>query len=213
MLGKPKLKLVFALAVIAASPLSSTSEGKGRHYQAKNVFVFGSPANLVSGAATLTRTTKGISFKVYTSGLEPGSNTIWIVIFNRPENCAAGPGGCMAPDLSNPSVEGSVVAGAGYLVGADGIANFAGTLDTGSPPDGIQVNIPAGTANGLKNAMKAEVHLVVRKHGAVTANGRAVNQLTTFEDAATCASQGRVCQNVQAVAFPGFNHGDDENDD
>lgn len=172
----------------------------GSHYQAKNMFVFGDPTTLVAGAATLTRTNKGISFKVYTTGLEAGANTIWIVIFNKPENCAAGPGGCMAPDLGNPDVQGSVVAGSGYIVGTDGIANFSGDLQEGSPPTGILVNVPAGTANGLKNSKKAEIHLVVRKHGPVDDMGGAVTQLTTFESPDTCINPG-ACSNVQAVIF------------
>ena len=42
----------------------------------------------------------------------------------------------MSSDLSNPDVEGSVVYGTGYIVGADGIANFQGSLEEGSPPAG-----------------------------------------------------------------------------
>ena len=203
MATKPKLLLLASALIcfIGGVLVVTSAEAKagGAHYQAKNLFTFGNPADLVAGAATLTRTNKGISFKIYTSGLEPGANTVWIVIFNKPENCAASP--CMAPDLSNPAVQGSVVAGSGYLVGTDGIANFSGSLDQGSPPEGIQVNVPAGTANGLKNALKAEIHLVVRKHGAINDMGGAVTQLTTFETPAGCASEGCVCVNVQAVIF------------
>ena len=203
-----KLKfMVLALALIGlvGGTLVATSEeakaNNNTHFQARNMFVFGNPADLVAGAATLTRTNKGISFRVYTSELNPGANTIWIVIFNNPENCAGGPGGCADPDLSNPDVEGSVVYGTGYVVGVDGIANFHGSLEEGSPPDGIQVNMPADTANGLKNSLKAEIHLVVRTHGVTDDTGEAVNQLTTFEDHALCTDQGRVCANVQAVIF------------
>jgi hypothetical protein len=177
----------------------------GSHYQAKNMLVFGT-ADLAAGAATLTRTGKGISFKIYTSGLEPGANTVWIVIFNKPQNCmGGGPGICMAPDLADPAVQGSVVAGSGYLVGTDGIGNFDGSLDVDNPPEGIQVNVPSGTANGLKNAKKAEIHLVVRKHGAVDDLGGAVTQLTTFENPADCTAQGRTCANQQAVIFEAVN--------
>jgi hypothetical protein len=205
MLEKLRL-LIFALVLLGliCGTLIATSQEAAAdhtHYQAKNMFVFGSPMTLVAGAATLIRTNTGISFKVYTTGLEAGANTIWIVIFNKPENCmAGGPGVCMAPDLSNPAVQGSVVAGSGYIVGADGIANFSGELREGSPPEGIQVNIPAGTANGLKNSKKAEIHLVVRKHGPVDGMGGAVTQLTTFESPATCINSG-ICANVQAVIF------------
>ncbi|MGH9672107.1 MAG: hypothetical protein ACRD44_02920, partial [Bryobacteraceae bacterium] len=78
-------------------------------------------------------TGEGISFRVYTTGLTPGAYTIWIVIFNQPENCAS-PGGCMAPDLANPGVDGSVVYGTGSIVGMDMVANFHGSLSAGAPP-------------------------------------------------------------------------------
>lgn len=171
-------------------------QADGSTYQAKNMFVFGNPADLVAGAATLTRTSKGISFRVYTSGLPANeAHTVWIVIFNKPQNCANGPGHCIGPDLGNPAVHGSIVYGTGYIVGSDGIGNFHGSLEEGSPPDGIQVNVPAGLANGLKNAKKAEIHLVVRSHGATKDDGGAVAQLTTFENG--CG----VCGDRQAVIF------------
>ncbi len=216
LLNKPRVALVFfALLGTVGGPFHVSARGNSRHshYQAKNMFVFGDPSTLVAGAATLTRTADGISYQVYTSGLTPGSNTVWIVIFNKPEHCAGGPGACMASDLGSPAVQGSVVAGSGYLVGNDGLANFVGSLDKGNPPAGIQVNVPNGTVNGLKNPMKAEIHLVLREHGTVDAFGEAVDQLTTFEDAAVCASRGRVCANVQAAVFERLHGGSEDEDD
>ena len=194
---KPTL-IAAALAILSggAFPALAVDDGSQATYQAANMFVFGSPATLVPGAATLTRTNDGISFRIYTQGLAPGATTVWIIIFNNPENCVAGgPGVCMGPDLGNPAVEGSIVYGTGYNVGADGIGNFHGSLADGKPPAGISVNIPAGTANGLKNSKKAEVHFVVRSHGPAVA-GQAVAQFSTFE--AGCGA----CVDVQAVAFP-----------
>ncbi len=191
--------LVAALVGFLAHPFpaSGEDENAGSTFQAKNMFRFGNPAALLPGAATLTRTHDGISFRVYTSQLTtPGAYTVWIVIFNRPENCTAGgPGHCMGPDLGNPAVEGSIVYGTGNIVGSDGIGNFHGSLAEGTPPAGIQMNVPAGTANGLKDSKRAEIHLVVRGHGPVSATGQAPNQLSTFENG--CMS----CQDVQAVIF------------
>lgn len=179
-------------------PASGEDENVGSTFQAMNMFRFGNPAALLPGAATLTRTDNGISFRVYTSQLTPpGAYTVWIVIFNKPENCTAGgPGRCMGPDLGNPHVQGSIVYGTGNIVGSDGIGNFHGSLAAGTPPAGIQVNVPAGTADGLKDSLRAEIHLVVRGHGAVSATGQAPKQLSTFEDGCTS------CQDVQAVMFP-----------
>jgi hypothetical protein len=189
--------LTLALAGLMATPFSAGGASSDpSHFQAANMFVFGNPAMLVPGAANLTRTGEGISFRAYTTGLAPGAYTVWIVIFNRPENCAAGPGRCMGPDLGNPAVEGSIVYGTGSIVGMDMVANFHGSLSAGAPPAGIQLNVPAGMANGLRDSRKAEIHLVVRSHGPVSTTGNAVNQLSTFE--ATCV----ICADLQAVAFP-----------
>ena len=199
MLTKLKMML-FALALIGlgSSAFVVTSEGaQASHtqYQARNMFVFGDPTTLVAGAATLTRTKKGIAFSLYTSELDPGVHSVWIVIFNRPDQCAMGPGACAVSDLNDPAVKGSVAYGVGYIVGTDGIANFHGSLKRGSPPIGIQVNVPLGTYYGLRKSMKASIHLVVRKHGATDATGGAVEQLTTFQP--ECGD----CANVQAVVF------------
>ncbi len=208
-----KLKvMLFALAfigLIGGTLVVTSGEAKAEsaQYQAENMFEFGFPDALVAGAATLTRTPKAslfrrrvrqpgsIAFQIYTSELRRGAHTVWIVVFNNPENCAAGPGACAIGDLNTPEVEGSVVYGTGYIVGRDGIANFHGSLKEGSPPDGIEVNVPLGTVNGLKDSMKADIHLVVREHEAVDDTGGAVAQLTTFQPAC-----GGAC-NVQAVVF------------
>lgn len=131
--------------------------------------------------------------KVFTSGLTAGAYTIWVVIFNQPENCAGGSGKCGGGELTNPAVEGSIVYGTGSIVGEDKVANFHGSLSEGAPPAGISVNVPAGTFNGLKDSRKAEIHLVVRAHGAVK-TGEASLQLSTF---GTCAE----CKNVQGARF------------
>jgi hypothetical protein len=187
--------LVLAIAGLLAAPAARLS-AQGRspsYFQAKNLFVFGNPAMMAPGAAALTRTQQGISFRVHTSGLMAGVYTIWVVIFNRPENCAAGPGACMAADLNNPAVAGSMLPGAGAIAGMDGVANFTGGVNEGDPPSGLEVNFPNGTAKGLKDSFRAEIHLVVRTHGAVIP-GHAATQLTTFE---ACGA----CGNVQAAIF------------
>lgn len=101
--------MVFALAfigLIGSTLVVTRNEARAgsAHYQAQNMFVFGDPTDLVAGAATLTRTKKGIAYSVSTSELMPGANTIWIVIFNKPEHCAGGPGACVGSDLSTPTV-------------------------------------------------------------------------------------------------------------
>jgi hypothetical protein len=194
-----KLKLTLILAVLglisgAFWVISGDAQAQPVQFQATNMFAFknangemlGPPFTEVDGTATLTRTEEGISYEIYTTGLEPGAYTVWTVIFNRPEACE---GPCNGPDLDNPNVKGSVVYGTGLIVGSDGIGNFRGTLAKGVPLAGVQVNVPHGTAYGLEDPMKAEVHLALRAHGAPQ-NGLTYSQLTTF---------GGGCSNAPAI--------------
>jgi len=79
----PQRKLTIsavALSGLVAGAFVVTGEeaqaNHNTHFQAQNVFIIGHPDDLVPGAATLIRTNKGISFKLYTSELEPGANTV-----------------------------------------------------------------------------------------------------------------------------------------
>jgi hypothetical protein len=186
--------LVLLVTGLVATPFPGSAESSPAYFQAANMFVFGSPNTLVPGGATLTRSKGGISFSIQTSGLiASNAYTIWIAIFNAPENCAGGAGACTPADLMTPAVQGSLVFGAGAIAGALGEAGFQGSFPEGAPPTGVEVN-PAGfgTVNGLKDSRKAEIHLVIRAHGFILA-GDAVTQLTQF------ACPG--CMNVQAVIF------------
>lgn len=184
-----KIKLTLILAVIglisgAVWITSGDAQAKPVEFQTANMFEFkdanddmlGPPFAQVDGTATLTRTNEGISYDIYTTGLQPGAYTTWTVIFNNPESCQ---GPCNEPDLHSPRVGGSVVYGTGLIVGDDGIGNFRATLAKGTPPAGVQVNVPVGTADGLENPMKAEIHLVLRAHGPPQ-NGLTHSQLTDF---------------------------------
>lgn len=43
------------------------------------------------GTSRLLRNDNGVSFKINTAGIEPGTAlTLWMVIFNKPENCTDG---------------------------------------------------------------------------------------------------------------------------
>jgi hypothetical protein len=187
-------------------------------FQSTNVFELtdaggelqGPPFENIPGAATLLRTNKGISYRIYTTQLDPGAAyTVWVVVFNRPENCE---NGCDGADLNSPDVEGSVVHGSGYIAGENGTGNFAGSLESFDLPAGIQVNVPAGTANGLKDPFKAEIHLVVRNHGGVITD-LADQQLSTFgggcnADSGGTLEDGFFCADRQAAVFPSLDGGD-----
>ena len=130
-----------------------------------------------TGGTMLARSSEGIFMNIHTAGLVPGTvATAWIVVFNNPAECATNP--CGATDIPNPAVQGLLMNGGGKIVGTDGTANFGGFRTVGDT-----TGIFGGTAPaGFFFPMTAEIHLVVRTHGAAILNDANVlnQQLTSF---------------------------------
>lgn len=140
-------------------------------------------------ATMLVRTRDDIAATVHTSGLTPGNvYTAWFAIFNDPRFCATRP--CTPADLSNPSVQGSLLGFGGRLVGADGVADFAEVRAVGDTTN-AQIAGP-----GLQDTRRAEIHLAVRNHGAAALDPATFQQqLTTFNG----GCPPNACATVQAA--------------
>jgi hypothetical protein len=166
----------------------------------------------VVGTSQLVRTNNGMNMTFQSGGLEPGTvATIWWVIFNNPEECVV-PGNCGAADVFNPDqvqlVDISVFYAAGHVIGGSGKANYGahipvGKLTVNPDQDANQLIIGDGI---LKNAMGAEVHLVLRTHGPKIPH-MVHQQVKTFDAGCTTAPpalQGpNTCQNLQfSVHYP-----------
>jgi hypothetical protein len=163
-----------------------------------------------SGAeAALVRRADGVSFKVTTSSLRPGhAYTVWFVVINHPEACAASP--CNAQDiLLNPATASQITYGAGHVSGNSGRAGFGGAFRVG-PLDGW---LPAV---GLENPLTAEVQVVVNDHGTVL-SAFLPDMIQTYRAGCTDASLPAIfpasakadgepgpnaCQLYQAAVFP-----------
>jgi hypothetical protein len=117
------------------------------------------------GASSLVRTNKGISFSFGTSGtgvewFPDFAFTLWVVIFNFPENCQV-PWACGEHDVFvEPGPPGTdIFFGAGNVTGASGTIHLGGSLKTRD-----ESHFP-GFGPGFLNPRTAEVHLVLRSHG------------------------------------------------
>ena len=133
----------------------------------------------ISGAATITRTKRSVSFEFNTADLEPNAPyTMWWVTFNRPHRCLE-PHACALIDLSDPRVDAGVFFAGGRMTDAYGQADFTGEIDYGELPKGNdQIPFP-----GIEAPIKrgAEIHLVVRAHGPALDDPQALRaQLTEF---------------------------------
>lgn len=196
----PVLLLPLTLALGCAdrqSPLAPPAEArfaKGDAAMISHAPVLTFESMTEVGSSRLVRTTRGYSVNLSTTGLQAGhAVTLWAVIFNKPEQCAASP--CMEPDIFNPMVMADVVYTAGHVVGGSGQATFAGHRNEGDASGSI---LPAlgGMAIGLMDARTAEIHFVVRDHGPILP-GMVDEMISTF---------GAGCNNAPAgTGTPGPN--------
>ena len=117
----------------------------------------------VTGSAELKRKKEGIRIEVNTTELGAGyAYTNWWVIFNNPEHCAGGAGGCNGDDFPNPDVEASVLYATGRVADSHGNATFRAFLSVGLIRADRQRH---RFGPGLQDPKKAEVHYVIRSHG------------------------------------------------
>ena len=137
---------------------------------------------VVEGAAArLIRHDTGIFANFETKGLTPGHvHTIWFVVTNDPAKCET-PFACTSKDVLKRSdiVQSDVTGGAGVIVAEDGTATFNWQQSEG--------DMNGWFGAGLKNADKAEIHLVINDHGPLI-EGRAFEMLNSYRDGCTTES-------------------------
>lgn len=122
------------------------------------------------GSSQIVRTRNGVNYQLQTEGLLPGhAYTLWIVIFNNTDGCAAGTPGfsfCGGPDVVNDAARPDMMYAAGHVAGASGQATFSGRRSVADRSG--SANAPVGLpAYGLEDPAGAEFHLVVHDHGPV----------------------------------------------
>lgn len=135
---------------------------------------------IVPGAfSRVVRNDEGIAFTIHTHGLDPGAAyTVWAVIFNNPA-------GCSVPcDANDPR---TVRFATGHVLGNDGVGDFGGHIKAfDAPNDPNQIRLGDGM---LTNPRGAEIHFVVRSHGAPQP-GLVDDQISTFGGGCTEATGG-----------------------
>ena len=155
---------------LAIAPVRATAGSPSR----EEVRTFPGPGLVVAGGdATLVRQPTGASFTFSGTGLVAGhAHTIWFVAFNDPAACTAPmmDGGelislCGLPDLGNAAAQPTAVWGAGHVVGGNGIVTFGGRVAVGDT-SGCDALGRLPCNDGLTDPTGAEIHLVLRTHGA-----------------------------------------------
>lgn len=147
-------------APLGSSPLFQSANASATSNS--SVFAFADLTEV--GSSRLTRNDHGVSVELSTTGLEPGhAVTMWLVIFNKPENCSDA--ACGADDVApGTPVMVDVLNAGGSLVGGSGKATVAYHQRVG-PGRYSVFNLRGFASPGLMDARTAEIHLVVRSHG------------------------------------------------
>lgn len=186
--------ILAGLALLGLSlslPVSAGDDrgGPRQKYQTANIIDFESGLAR-PGAATLTRSRNSVTASVHAADLQPdAAYSIWWVVWNEPSLCV---GGCGEDDLG---IAGNGVFWAGgFVTGSDGNANTTLTLRAGRLPAGVEVLLGDSLDRG--NGLDAEMHLVIRSHGAIIA-GMADVQIGSFNGACDI----NACFDDQAVVF------------
>lgn len=177
-----KAKVVMALAIIAIVGLGTagTALAAGSVHQTTDVFRFDNGADV--GDAKLVRTNSGLSMTikssiegdlfVFPNFVDPvgefmsgDATTNWFVVFNNPGNCSDGE--CGEDDIiasaffGDPNdVKVDVIFATGHVAGSQWTAGAH--LNEGD----VSGSIFPQPSWGLIDAMKAEIHIIVRSHGA-----------------------------------------------
>ncbi|MBV7333332.1 hypothetical protein KFU94_34870 [Chloroflexi bacterium TSY] len=162
-----------------------------------NIHVFGDNTNDIAGASSvLARTADGVTVSIDTVDLTPGeAYSIWWIVFNNPAACEGAT--CKGSELSNPETVGMVGYATGGIADENGVAHFGAHLAVGD--NSIALDNASGfpyelmdPAPGLIDPMSAEIHTVIRTHGAALPDPTL--QITTFNG--DCNPE---CKNMQAA--------------
>jgi len=138
------------------------------------------------GTSDLVRTDDGISGNYMTDVLRPGNTaTLWFIVFNYPEECAAGPYMCSPYDLGpDAAAKGDFLVASGHVIGGDGKGNFGGHLNAGDTSGSgyAEVNCPDtwDCAPGLIDPKGALVVLAVHDHGPKQSGQVLKEQISSF---------------------------------
>ncbi|MDG2333826.1 MAG: hypothetical protein P8Q97_06320 [Myxococcota bacterium] len=121
----------------------------------------------------LDRISGGVVIEAETSGLTPQSAyTVWALVFNDPSACVD------ECDLSDMGAEGfsALWSGVGFVANEEGEAEFESIMFKNEPAGEVLMG------EGLMNARRAEIHLIIRSHGPAAFGDSELldSQLTTF---------------------------------
>lgn len=206
-LSKKRWTVVMAAAAGLALVGSQVATAGGSIRQDSDVFEFDGGA--VVGDASLTRSGNGVKLKVATEvsgqlddfgtllGVDwttGDATTMWFVVFNYPDECD---NGCGEDEVLGAAMGGPNAAGVGVHFGNGHVAGGEGFNSAARLKEGDMTGVLFGM--GLKDAMTAEVHAVLRSHG--PADELTGQQLSTALHSVAGGCEVNTCGDAQAAIF------------
>lgn len=151
---------VVAIIVIAGIVITTGGEPQtaGVNWHAQQEAA-GNTGPVEGASATLERGNNGISYEFNAKSLTPGNAyTLWLVVINNPEACAASP--CTGADIFQNEATGSQVlyGGDGDVAGDSGELTLSGSLSEGAVEGWLE-------NRSFEDAETAQIHLVLNDHG------------------------------------------------
>jgi hypothetical protein len=184
------------IGLVFVVPVAAQSSGSGNvKVDITQVRVFGQTTLVPYSGSSLSRNNDAVFATFSTSQLAPGTVvSLWWVFFNNPKAC--GSDGCSVPDLFVPEVNASLHNAGAAIVGFDGRFTISGYKAVGDISAGHILPGMPDPSPGLVNAKGAVIHLVVRSHGAASADPAILaQQLTQFNG----GCPPNTCANLQAA--------------
>ena len=174
------LRLTLIAVVVGLFMAVPPVDAERKKHSTSKIWTIAETKTVHDARSRLVRHNDEICMNIDTRGLPEGPHTIWWIIFNNPEQCTSpGPvGGARC----GGDVEDAFLWATGGIVGPDGVGYFSACLAENPDPGGP----------GLTDAQGAEVHLVVRSHGAAEYGNLALlgAQLTMFGGGCTPETGG-----------------------
>ena len=171
-----KLSAVFGILTLIATAFGSVAFADRPTISPAAVNDLVNGGTVAGASSKITRTDQGITVSVKTT-VDPGAYTMWLLIWNNPENCHGNPAApglrCVPgppPAFDPPSC---VLYGAGHVVGNNGKLNYTAHQQAWVPGSGPDCG------NGLMYPRTADVHAAVRSHGEKVP-GMVSEQINTF---------------------------------
>ena len=189
--------LVIGLLCVGQAAAQGPASGNVR-VDITQVRLFGQTTVVPYSGSSLSRNNDAVFATLSTSQLPAGTVvSLWWVFFNNPKFC--GTEGCSVPDLFVPEVNASLHNAGAVIVGLDGRFTIAGYKAVGDTSAGHILPGMPDPSPGLVDAKGAAIHLVVRSHGAASADPIVLaQQLTQFNG----GCPPNMCSNLQAALHP-----------